>query len=269
MNHKKLLLLIPGLILIMLLLVGCSETPAAPTPTQVLLPSTTPTTAPPIATPEPSPSTVTPLPTIVLPTLLEGWHWLGYEYFLFDGPPTIYFDPARISGGFPKADIILITHDHTSESDIVNIKGENTVVIGGPLAVVAVDHTLHVGEQITVKGVEIEAVPLYGGAYHPKEVGNTGFVITVDGKRFYYAGHTGFTDEMADIRCDVAFLPATYVDETAKMANTIMPKIVVLMISSVSNPPSLSKQYNALYEKVEEIRSLFGGEVYILPLDRE
>ena len=37
--------------------------------------------------------------------------WLGHDSFRIDSEKTIYVDPFQISDG-PKADIILITHEH-------------------------------------------------------------------------------------------------------------------------------------------------------------
>ena len=44
--------------------------------------------------------------------LLERLHWLGHASFRLDGPPTIYFDPWRLKGALPQADIVLISHEH-------------------------------------------------------------------------------------------------------------------------------------------------------------
>jgi L-ascorbate metabolism protein UlaG (beta-lactamase superfamily) len=61
----------------------------------------------------------------------------------------------------------------------------------------------------------VEAVPAYnlkhgpsaGAVFHPKGEGN-GYVLTFGGKRFYVAGDTEGTPEMAALKnIDVAFLP--------------------------------------------------------------
>ena len=71
------------------------------------------------------------------------------------------------------------------------------------------------GEETTVDGIRIEAVPAYnlvhmrspGMPYHPKGVGN-GYVLTFGDKRVYIAGDTENIPEMKDLgRIDVAFLP--------------------------------------------------------------
>jgi len=57
--------------------------------------------------------------------------WLGHDCFRIEAEKTIYFDPFEISSG-PKADIILITHDHydhCSPDDVAKIQGPDTVIV--------------------------------------------------------------------------------------------------------------------------------------------
>ena len=42
--------------------------------------------------------------------------WLGHDAFRIDAAKTVYFDPYEIPGG-PKADLILISHDHFDHCD--------------------------------------------------------------------------------------------------------------------------------------------------------
>jgi L-ascorbate metabolism protein UlaG (beta-lactamase superfamily) len=44
--------------------------------------------------------------------MLEKIHFLGHSTFRIDGPPVVYLDPYMLSGEYPKADVILITHEH-------------------------------------------------------------------------------------------------------------------------------------------------------------
>ena len=71
------------------------------------------------------------------PNLLQNLHWLGHDSFRLDGPPVIYFDPWKLPPGSPKADIVLVSHehgDHCSPADVKKINGPNTVVIANPTA---------------------------------------------------------------------------------------------------------------------------------------
>ncbi len=67
------------------------------------------------------------------------------------------------------------------------------------------------GETRTVAGIRVEAAPAYdlkpGEPFHPKGRDN-GYVVTLGGKRLYFAGVTECTPEMQALKnIDVAFLP--------------------------------------------------------------
>ncbi len=64
--------------------------------------------------------------------MLDKIHWLGHDSYRIDGPPVIYIDPWQLAQHTPKADIILVTHDHydhCSPPDVQALSGPNTVVI--------------------------------------------------------------------------------------------------------------------------------------------
>lgn len=120
----------------------------------------------------------------------------------------------------PKADLILITHEHQDHLDldaISKIRKDNTRIIINqkcsdklPNATV-----MQNGDTTSVDGLGIEAVPAYnlvhkresGQPFHPKGSGN-GYVLTFGDKRVYVAGDTENTLEMKTLKnIDVAFLP--------------------------------------------------------------
>jgi len=154
--------------------------------------------------------------------MLENIHWLGHDSFRLDGGVTLYIDPYKLPAGQPQAGVILVTHehyDHLSPQDIDQIAGPGTVVVG-PAAVTAQIQgletvTVGAGDAVTVRGVEVLAVPAYnvdkfrapGEPYHPREAGHLGYVVTFGGVRYYHAGDTDEVPEMADVHCDVALLP--------------------------------------------------------------
>lgn len=183
-----------------------------------------------------------------LQPLVANIHWLGHDAFRIDGKgATIYIDPYRLKAG-PAADLILITHDHAdhaSPADVEKIKKPETVIVTTPAAASKLSgdiKTVKPGDELTVKGVFVRAVPAYnlnkfrspGVPFHPKEAGHVGFVITVDGVRIYHAGDTDAIPEMAGLAPDVALLPVsgTYVmtvDEAVDAAKAIRPKVAVPM----------------------------------------
>lgn len=159
----------------------------------------------------------------------------------------IQVDPVSQFADFsqlPKADLILVTHDHYDHFDpkaINLLSHEKTLVIltqkcslkftGGKI--------MTNGETIKFKDITIEAVPAYnivhmrsqGVPYHPKGEGN-GYVITLDDKRIYIAGDTENIPEMKNLKnIDLAFLPMnlpyTMTPEmVADAARAIKPKIL-------------------------------------------
>jgi len=174
--------------------------------------------------------------------MIEKIHWLGHDSFRLEGEVTVYIDPWKLPPNSPKADIILITHDHydhCSPEDVVKIQKADTVIVTIPAAARKLKgevKTIKPGDKITVKGIEIEAVPAYNTnkPFHPKEAGHVGFIVTLGGKRIYHAGDTDFIPEMKGLKVDIALLPVsgTYVmtaEEAAKAADTIKPEVAIPM----------------------------------------
>jgi L-ascorbate metabolism protein UlaG (beta-lactamase superfamily) len=207
--------------------------------------------------------------------LLSRLHWLGHASFRLDGPPVIYFDPWRLQGTLPRADIILVSHehsDHCSPQDIERISGPGTVIVASPSAARKLHGELRVlrpGERTSVGEAEIEAVPAYnvnkfrspGEPFHPKGEAHAGFIVTVAGERIYFAGDTDHIPEMTEVRCDVALLPigGTYTmdaDEAARAAADIGPKVVV--------PMHWGGGVVGTRADADRFRSLYDGQVIVL-----
>jgi len=178
--------------------------------------------------------------------------WLGHDGFRIQDGQTIYIDPFQIGGTPPRADVVLISHehfDHLSPDDLKKIVGPNTVIISheqshGELSKLKAKEVklMKPGDAVRVGKLEVEAVPAYnvnkfrepGKVFHPKEDGKLGFVLTVNGVRIYHAGDTDHIPEMKSTRPEVALLPVsgTYVmtaQEAAEAVATINPKVVIPM----------------------------------------
>ncbi len=177
-------------------------------------------------------------------------HWLGHDSFVLQGSKTIIIDPFQAKGDY-KADILLISHehsDHLSDDDIKRFSNQSTILVAPKICEEPLSKHPHEkkfvlpGSKIELKGVGIEAVPAYninkfrepGKVFHPKADGKVGYVVTLDGVRFYHAGDSDATPEMKALNVDVALLPVsgTYVmtaEEAGEAAKAMKAKVVVPM----------------------------------------
>jgi L-ascorbate metabolism protein UlaG (beta-lactamase superfamily) len=180
--------------------------------------------------------------------LTANIHWLGHDSFRIDGEGVvIYLDPYKLKEG-PKADLILITHDHqdhASMADVAIIQKQDTIIVTIEAAAKKLSgqiKTVKPGEELTVKGIAIKTVPAYnltkfrspGVPFHPKDAGHVGYVITVKGVKIYHTGDSDFIPEMKGLKPDVALLPVsgTYVmtaEEAVEAAAAIQPKVAIPM----------------------------------------
>ncbi len=167
--------------------------------------------------------------------------WLGHDGFRIDGDKIVYFDPYQISPG-PKADLILVTHehfDHCSPGDIAKIQKPETVIVTEKDSAKKLEGNVKIvrpGQTIDVDEIKIEAVSAYNTdkTFHPKENGWLGFIVEMEGVRIYHAGDTDFIPEMNQFEVDIALLPVsgTYVMtavEAIEAALAIRPKLAIPM----------------------------------------
>ncbi|MBR5660654.1 MAG: MBL fold metallo-hydrolase [Bacteroidales bacterium] len=145
---------------------------------------------------------------------------------------------------FPKADVILITHehgDHLEDATIATLTGENTVLLLNQTSRDKIGRGEAIGngeKRILCDGkIQVEAVPAYNTTpgrerFHPKGNGN-GYVLTIDGLVIYIAGDTEDIPEMADLKdIDVAFLPVNQpytmtVEQCVAAAKAFKPKVLI------------------------------------------
>ncbi len=150
--------------------------------------------------------------------------FIGHGTLMFKfGDLVIHIDPVGDMADYtklPKADIILVTHEHFDHFDpkVLNLlKKDGTAVVLTETCAQQIDNgtVMKNGDSQTIKNVTIEAVPAYnlvhmrspGTPFHPKGVGN-GYVISFNDKKVYVAGDTENIPEMKQLfEIDIAFLP--------------------------------------------------------------
>ena len=174
--------------------------------------------------------------------------FIGHASLIFNfNNLVIHVDPfSRLAdySSLPKADLILITHEHGDHCDpeaVKEIRTENTdiVLTEACTGKISGGIVMRNGDVKTIKGIKIEAVPAYnivhkrdnGEPFHPKGAGN-GYVIHFGDKKVYIAGDTENIPEMKELKdIDIAFLPMnlpyTMTPEmVAGAAKSFMPKIL-------------------------------------------
>lgn len=146
----------------------------------------------------------------------------GSLIFQFQGK-IIHVDPVSRLADYsrmPNADLILITHhhgDHPDKKALDLLRSEKTEMVYTELCAGEYPGgtVMHNGEQRTILGLTIQAVPAYnilhkrsnGQPFHVKGEGN-GYVISFADKRVYLAGDTENIPEMKELKnIDIAFLP--------------------------------------------------------------
>ncbi len=168
---------------------------------------------------------------------------LGHDSFrLSDGQKVVYIDPWKLEANQPKADLILITHDHfdhLSKEDVEKLSKADTVVVAPPSAAEQLSGNVRQArpnDSLTAAGIPVETVPAYntnkyrepGKHFHPKEAGYVGYIVTLGGKRIYHMGDTDNIPELRQVKCDIALVPVsgTYVmtaTEAAEAVNGFKP----------------------------------------------
>lgn len=141
--------------------------------------------------------------------------WLNHATFRLSNGKIIYIDPWKIAAS-DKADVVIVSHshfDHLSPDDVARVSGPQTQVVTTPDCaekIAGVVHSVKPGDTVAIQEVTIEAIPAYNPhkQFHPKANGWIGVVVTLEGKRIYYAGDTDLIPEMDGLTdIDVALLP--------------------------------------------------------------
>lgn len=158
---------------------------------------------------------------------------------------TIYFDPYKIEEKVNDADYIFITHNHYDHFDIDsinNIKKETTKLIV-PLSmkeevnnIVNSSNILYVlpNNEYKIDDISFKTTYSYNvnKEFHKKEDNFVGYILNLDGIKYYVAGDTDSLEENKELNVDVALIPiggkfTMDYKEAADFINTIKPKKVI------------------------------------------
>jgi len=186
------------------------------------------------------------------------------------GGKVIHIDPWSAKADYsalPKADAVLITHQHPDHLDTAALKlinQKSTVYVMNPKSTETWKPesliVLSNGRSADIFGIRIDAVPAYnikhkrpdtGLPFHPKGEGN-GYILTIGDKKIYAAGDTENVPEMKALKnIDVAFLPMN-------LPYTMTPEMVADAAKGFR--PKLLYPYHYGETKTEEIVELLKGE---------
>ena len=194
------------------------------------------------------------------------------------GGKTVYVDPVSTATDYsklPKADLVLVTHEHPDHLDrqaIETLNTDRTILVASRSCLKALPnaHILSNGEEGVFVGFKVEAVPAYnlvhkrpdGAPDHAKGDGN-GYVVTFGNKRVYIAGDTENIPEMKELkRIDIAFLPMNLPytmspEMVADAAKAIQPKILYPYHFSNTDPHALVqllKEEKGIEVRIRDLR---------------
>ncbi len=162
-----------------------------------------------------------------------------------EGSRTVYFDPFQIKEDPHDADVVCITHEHFDHFDpesIEKIRKADTVFIcpaGMKKKLESMADEEHCrliqpGGEIVMGDMIVTGMPAYNKLkpFHPKHNKWLGYLLEMDGIRYYIAGDTDALSELQGIRCSIALVPVggTYTmtaKEAAALVNKMRPDTAI------------------------------------------
>ncbi|ABP51198.1 MAG: MBL fold metallo-hydrolase [Pyrobaculum arsenaticum] len=211
--------------------------------------------------------------------------WLGHDSFrIARGGVVVYVDPYQLQVGEPKADVVLVTHEHFDHCDppsIQRVLKPSTVVVAPGVARQCVSKAarniveISPGETREVGPLRVVAYPAYnlnkfrdparGVVFHPRADGRVAYLIEWGRVRIFHAGDSDFVPEFREVRADVVLVPVSGVyvmtpQEAAEFVNAVVPKVAI---------PMHYGSIVASRREAEEFRRLVRPEVQVVILERE
>lgn len=158
----------------------------------------------------------------------------------------IYVDPVgeRYNVNYayePKANLILVTHQHTDHLDLeaINLLRAQDTVICASVKCDSIDvyDAVEPHQQFEFNYIPITCIPAYNTTedhlkYHPKENMGIGYILELGGTLLYFAGDTEDNEDVLSLQnVDIAFLPVNQpytmtIKQVVNVVKNILPKVV-------------------------------------------
>jgi L-ascorbate metabolism protein UlaG (beta-lactamase superfamily) len=157
---------------------------------------------------------------------------------------TMYIDPWGLRKQEEPADVIFITHahsDHFEPEDIEKIRKSTTQFVAPRDVAEKLTGNVKAikpGDSFDVAGIKAQAVRAYNTAphrlqAHPKSNDWVGYIMTLDGNRYWFSGDTDPNPDVEQIKTDVALVCIggdPYVmnaSEAAGLMKKIKPQVAI------------------------------------------
>ena len=178
--------------------------------------------------------------------MLEKFTWYKQSAYKWKGEGiTVYIDPWGLRKGQDEpADVIFITHahaDHFEPIDIEKIRKSTTQFVAPKDVADKLKGNVKAvkpGESLDVVGINFQTVPAYNTAphrlqAHPKSNNWVGYILSLDGHRYWFSGDTDPNPDIEQVKTDVALVCIggdPYVmnaSEAAGLVKKIRPELAV------------------------------------------
>ncbi len=176
----------------------------------------------------------------------EKFTWYKQSAYKWKGEGmTLYIDPWGLRQGQEEpADVIFITHahsDHFEPEDIEKVRKSSTQFVAPRDVAEKLEGNVKAikpGDSFDVAGIKVEAVRAYNTAphrlqFHPKSNDWVGYILTLDGHRYWFSGDTDPNPDIERIKTDVALVCIggdPYVmnaSEAAGLVKKIKPQLAI------------------------------------------
>jgi L-ascorbate metabolism protein UlaG (beta-lactamase superfamily) len=177
--------------------------------------------------------------------MLEKFTWYKQSAYKWKGEGiTVYIDPWGLRDKEEPADVVFITHahaDHFEPADIAKIRKSTTQFVAPRDVADNLEgkvKAIKPGESLEVAGIKFETVPAYSTVEHrlqthPKSNNWVGYILTLDGQRYWFSGDGDPNPDIEKIKTDVALICVggdPYVmgpSEAAGVVKKIRPQLAV------------------------------------------